>query len=494
MSILKKLAGQTAIYGLSSILGRLLNTALTPYYTKLFAEGEFGQISDLYSWITFANVILTFGMETAFFRYSREWKNPEKAYNQSFLFVSALSVIFLLFSSLAYLPLSKGLGYENAPQLVLMAIIVIALDTLTALPMAKLRQSEKAKHFAAINLTNIGLTLGCNIFFLSYLHKGIEYVFVSNIIASSVRLLMSMLNGFPTEWKIDQDLIRQMTKYSIFIMVAGFAGMMNENLDKILIGRLWEDGNVYHGHARSGQEMQGLYSAGYKLGIFISLVTQAFRYAVEPFFFRHSEEQNSPQTFAQIFHYFMIACLACFLLISSFEHELVSIKIYHFTFINQRYWESLEIVPIILLAYVFSAAYIQISAWFKITGQTKFALLFTGIGAIITILINVLTIPKYGYMGSAWATLVCYVVMTVMVYFYGQKHYPVPYRMGRFVLYLSICVLGYFICDKIGFELGTINWELFGLKLGVCGIILGGIAAWEKYERSKMLHKVKQKS
>jgi O-antigen/teichoic acid export membrane protein len=179
----------------------------------------------------------------------------------------------------------------------------------------------------------------------------------------------------------------------------------------------------------------------------------------------------------------MIACLACFLLISSFEHELVSIKIYHFTFINKRYWESLEIVPIILLAYVFSAAYIQISAWFKITGQTKFALLFTGTGAIITILINVFTIPRYGYMGSAWATLICYVVMTILVYFYGQKHYPVPYRMGRFLIYMAICVLGYFICDKIGFELGTINWQLFVMKLGVCSVILGGIAVLEKYER-----------
>lgn len=469
--MLKKLASQTAIYGLSSILGRVLNTLLTPFYTKMFNEGEYGWVSDMYSWTTFILVVVTFGMETTFFKYMRDTHNPEKVYHQAFSFVGAVSLGFAAICLLLANPLIEALGYEQYPNLIYLGIVIVVLDAFVALPMAKLRADEKPKHFAIINIVNIALLMGLNYFFIVTLRKGIEYVFVANVIASGVRLTMALGLNLPTSFRWDMSLLTPMLKYGVFIMIAGFAGMMNENLDKILIARLWEDGSIFNGVARTGRDLQGLYSAGYKLGIFISLVTQAFRYAVEPFFFKHSEQKDSPKTFAKIFHYFILACLACFLIISAFRLEIVSVEIFGYTFLNKRYWESLEIVPIVLMAYVFSAAYIQLSIWFKLSGQTHFALYFTGVGAFITIVINVLTIPTFGYIGSAWATLICYLVMTILVYYYGQKYYPIPYPIKTLLASTVLFIVAFVLTELCG------TMSLFAVlaKIGICAISLAAV-------------------
>ncbi|MFN0202565.1 MAG: polysaccharide biosynthesis C-terminal domain-containing protein [Bacteroidia bacterium] len=476
MSVFKKLLSQTAIYGLSSILGRVLNTLLTPLYTKAFAEGEYGWVSDLYSWTTFVLVVLTFGMETTFFKFMRDTNQPEKIYHQGISFVGGLTLLFTALCLMFAPQITHLLGYETYPNLIYWGLIVIALDALSALPMAKLRADEKPKHFAIINLMNIALLMGLNTYFVLVLKKGIEYVFIANIIASGIKLVMALALNFPKQITFDIKLLRPMLKYGFFIMIAGFAGMMNENLDKILIARLWEDGSLFHGVARTGRDLQGLYSAGYKLGIFIALVTQAFRYAAEPFFFKHSTEKDSPKTFAKIFHYFVLACLGCFLLISAFRLEIVSVKILGFTFLNQRYWESLEIVPIILMAYVFSAAYTQLSVWYKLSGQTHFALYFTGIGAAITIIINVLTIADYGYIGSAWATLICYVVMSILAYYFGQKYYPVPYQIKKLSLYFLAITACFFLTEQCG----NMTLTAVLLKLGICFGMLVGIYIIER--------------
>lgn len=480
MSIFKKLASQAAIYGLSSILGRMLNLALTPLYTRELAPDAYGKFSDLYSMITIMNVVLTFGMETTFFRYmqdkSRSNLDNQAVYNNAFLFIMALSLSVLLAGTLGAVPIAAFLGYAEMPQVIAMMAGVMFLDNLAALPLAKLRFEENAKRFSAISLLNIFATIALNVYFIKVLHKGIEFIFVANLIASGLRTSCALYKAFPTKWTLNTALLQEMTFYGGYIMIAGLAGMMNENLDKILIKRLWHNGNLYHNIPRSGDAMLGLYAAGYKMGIFISLVTQAFRYAAEPFFFKHSQEKESPQTFARIFHYFMIACLGCFLLVSAFTYEIVSIKIRGWSFIDAKYWEGLEVVPIILMAYVFSAAYQQMAIWFKITKQTRFALLFTGTGAALTLLINVITIPIFGYIGSAWATLICYAVMAVLVYFLGQKHYPVPYRLKPLIVYSIACTLAYGACVYIGNNtLATIS-----LKILLCGAVLVSIFAWEK--------------
>lgn len=480
MSPYRKLVSQTAIYGLSSILGRMLNLALTPLYTKMLAPDVYGKFTDLYSMITIMNVILTFGMETTFFRYMQDKSltnlENKEIYNNAFLFVGGLALCVLLIGTLGAVPLAHFLGYAEMPQVIAMMAGVLFMDNLAALPLAKLRYEEKAKRFAGINLLNIFITISLNVYFVKFLHEGIEFIFIANLISSGVRLLCALYQALPTQFRINRSLLNDMLFYGTYIMIAGLAGMMNENLDKLLIRRLWHSGNLYHNVARTGDGMLGLYAAGYKMGIFISLVTQAFRYAAEPFFFKHSVEKDSPQTFARIFHYFMIACLACFLVISAFTYEIVSINIRGWSFIDPKYWEGLEVVPIVLMAYVFSAAYQQIAIWFKITKQTRFALFFTGTGAAITIILNVLTIPMYGYIGSAWATLICYAVMTVLVYYLGQKHYTIPYRISPLIVYGIVCTLAYFACVEIGGN--TLNTVL--AKSGICILVLGGIFLWER--------------
>jgi O-antigen/teichoic acid export membrane protein len=485
--MLKKLLSQTAIYGISSILGRALNLLLTPFYTKLLAEGAFGQISDVFSWTSMLSVLIMFGMETTFFRYMREQKeqgkDTYKVYHHAFLVVGILSLSVMVLGILFSQPISYLLEYDDIALAVPMIAGILFLDNMSNLPMARLRYEEKAKHFAFINLVNILLTLGLNIYFLQVAGKGIEYIFISNLIASAVRFVMAVafVKGDIFVWeKPDKALMNDMLRYGFFIMLAGLAGMQNENLDKILLKRMWIDGTLYHGIARSGKDMLGIYSAGYKLGIFISLVIQAFRYAAEPFFFKQSGKKESPALFARIFHFFMLACLACFLWVSAFMHEIVSIKIFGYNFIDKKFWEGLEVVPIVLMAYVFAAAFSQFTIWFKLTKQTHYALYFTGTGALLTVILNVLTIPTWGYIGCAWATLICYLIMAILVYFVGQKHYPIPYNIPILIVYTLLVIGAYLACDWVGHE----GWHAIGSKIGICVAVMGGIALWE-YKKEK---------
>ncbi len=489
MSILKKLAGETAIYGISSIIGRLLNLILTPFFTNIFektGQGSFlyGILSYFYAYIAFANVFLTFGMETAFFRFSEDHKDAKRVYNQAFFWVWGLALSVMLLGILFHEPLASLTEYGDRSNLVLMTIIIICIDAMAALPMAKLRHEGRAKRFAIINLINIGISLLANVIFLAILDKGIEYIFVSNIIASTVRLGLALPTGLPDGFRIDRKELWAMGNYGLFIMIAGLAGMMNETLDRILIPELWVDGTIFNGIARTGEELNGMYAGCYKLSMFIALATQAFRYAAEPFFFKQAKDKNSPETFAKVFHYFLLLTLAAFLFVSSFSQEIVGFNFFgifgpEVTFIPESYWEALTVVPILLLAYVFSAAYINLSIWFKITKQTRFALLFAGAGALVTVVINVLTIPRFGYVGSAWATLACYSVMCFLCYTVGQKYYPIPYRVQRLFIY-ALVFLGAF---AINLQIGPTNgfFLAFLSKFLVCGAAVGAVYVGEKY-------------
>ena len=489
MSLLKKLAGETAIYGISSIIGRLLNLVLTPFFTNIFektGQGSFlyGILSYFYAYIAFANVFLTFGMETAFFRFSEDHKDKQRVYNQAFFWVWGIALSVMALGVLFHQQLANLTEYGDRAHLVLMTVIIICIDAMAALPMAKLRHEGRAKRFAIINLINIGISLLANIIFLAILDKGIEYIFVANIIASTVRLGLALPTGLPSGFKIDRKEMMVMGNYGLFIMIAGLAGMMNETLDRILIPELWVDGTLFNGKARTGEELNGIYAGCYKLSMFIALATQAFRYAAEPFFFKQAKDKDSPETFAKVFHYFLLLTLAAFLIVSSFSQEIVGFNFFgifgeNVTFIPESYWEALTIVPILLMAYVFSAAYINLSIWFKITKQTRFALLFAGSGAVITIVINVLTIPRFGYVGSAWATLACYSTMCLLCYRVGQKYYPIPYRVQRLFIY-ALVFLGAF---AINLQIGPTDgfFLAFFSKFLICGAAIGAVYVGEKY-------------
>ncbi|MEM6261325.1 MAG: oligosaccharide flippase family protein [Bacteroidota bacterium] len=482
--VLKKLAGQAAVYGISSVLGRLLNILLTPIFTNKLAIGAFGIVSYFYSYIAFANVFLTFGMETALFRFSEDHKDSDKAYHQAFIWVYLLVAGFWVLGFPLSNLIARLMDYPDKVDIVRLVMLIIGFDVMAALPLARLRQQEKAKLFAGINLFNIVLTLFLNIWFI-YVQgiTDITYIFAVNVAASGIRWLMALVSGFPRGLKVDKQLMQELAGYGFYIMLAGLAGTMNEVLDRILIPKLWENGSIFNGVPRTGEELNGIYAACYKMGIFIALVTQAFRYAAEPFFFRTAKDKDSPETFSVVFHYFLIACLMGFLVISSFALEIMSFNFWGLTgdktFIGKDYWEGVEVVPILLLAYVCSAAYINLSIWFKITKQTRFAILFAGTGALISIILNVILIPSIGYIGSAWTTLISYGFMCVMVYVIGQKYYPIPYRMGRLLLYAGICLIGFLLNHQIG----PING--YGLaavsKVFICSVAVGLIGLGEYF-------------
>jgi O-antigen/teichoic acid export membrane protein len=484
MSILRKLLSQTLIYGASTILARLMNLLLTPLYTNLpdrISQSDFGAYINLYAYVAFVNVLLTFGMETTFFRYLQEPGDLRRTYGQTFswvLMVSALASGLLL---LLRRPLAGAMGYAERPELIGTLALVVLLDALAALPLAKLRHEERVRWFSAITLSNVLITISLNLIFILGMGMGIEGIFYANLAASAAKLGMALWRNLPPLLLPTPRAMGEKLEYGFFIMLAGFAGVMNETLDRVMLPYRWGEAAPFDGLMLDGREMNGIYGANYKVAMLIALATQAFRFAAEPFFFRQAGQKDSPETFARVFHYFVLAALAGFLLIGSFALEIEQFNFFGLTkgsFVGSSYWSGVKAVPVLLMAYVFSGAYINLSIWFKITKQTRFALLFTSLGAGVTLIINYFGIPVYGYMASAWATLACYAAMSALVYFTGQRYYPLPYRMGRILLYGLLFLAAYGLNRQIGWSEG--DPAVLGMKLLVCILLLGGIVLAER--------------
>ncbi|MEM0996339.1 MAG: lipopolysaccharide biosynthesis protein [Bacteroidota bacterium] len=502
MSAIRKLASQTAVYGLSSIIGRIAVWGLTPIYTARLEPGEYGVFGDLYSIVTYFLVILTFGMETSFFRFSSDDKTDKRPYTQALLFVGGLATIFLVIFGFGHQGLASALGYGERSGLVLMVVFIIYLDVMVALPMAKLRYDERPIVFATISLVSIFLNIGLNLWFiLGQGEKSAEYVFIANLIASGFKLSLLVffslpftdrlkqlgrigaklgsINVLPENLILHRGMMRSMAAFGFYIMLAGLFGMINQYSDINFVKRLWPaDGADYAGEWITGAAMAGILFANKKLAVFILLVTQAFRYAAEPFFFRQARESDSKGVFAKVFHYFMLAALGVFLLVSVFAREFVNIKIAGFQIIDEQYHLGLEVVPLLLFAFVLWGAYINISIWFKLTKQVRFGLLFSGAGVITILLFFVILIPFYGYMGAATAMLLCYLVMCALCYRVGQTYYPIPYRIGRTGIYMAIILTAFFTCRSLGGEL-VFAGPFWG-KLLICLAAFGLIAAIER--------------
>ncbi|TAE52650.1 MAG: polysaccharide biosynthesis protein [Bacteroidetes bacterium] len=485
MSIFRKLVSQTAIYGISTILARLMNLLLTPLYTNnpdLISQADFGSYINLYAFVAFVNVLLSFGMETTFFRYVQDSKDAPRTYALTFSWVALVSLAFTCIALPLYTSIANIMGYGERPELLLLLAGIVVLDALASIPLAKLRHEDRTRWFATITLTNVMITISLNLVLILGFRMGIEGIFIANLAASGIKLLMSFHKNLPAFVRPRRDEIQEMLNYAFFIMLAGFAGIMNETLDRVMLPYRWGEGAPFDGMMLSGKEMNGIYGANYKVAMLISLATQAFRYAAEPFFFRNSGQKDSPETFAKVFHYFMIASMTGFLLIASFALEIEQFNFFGLTgksFVGSAYWSGVKAVPILLLGYVCSGAYINMSIWFKITKQTRFAMLFTGTGAAITIAVNYFGIPIWGYMACAWATLLCYVVMTVLVYVVGQKYYPVPYRVQRLLLYLGLFVGAWLLNAQIGWTSG--DPLIFAMKLFVALLAIGIVAASERF-------------
>lgn len=480
MGVLRRLASQTALYGLSSIVGRLVNWMLTPIFTNVFATEEFGVLQDLFAFTYYPLIIITFGLETAFFRWAEDKDKADAAYTSAFSQVALFATVFGLGAGLLHAPLAAGLGYAGQADYILLLVIIIVLDTLAAIPLARLRFQEKAKWFAAISLSNVFITVVLNLVFIYGLGlRSVGWILMANVIASGIRLAMVLWRNLPSTFRPDRVLAKVMRTYGFYIMIAGLAGALNEVLGRNLIPRLWPAGGEWHGLRMNGWELNGIYSAMYKLGMFVALATQAFRYAAEPFFFRSAKDKDSPRQFARIFHYYTLATVAMLLLIGVFRQELVSFGWGNWHLIAPDYWLGLEAVPHILLANVLLGAYLNLSIWYKLTKQVRFALMFTGVGALITVVLNVAFIPAYGYMASAWAAVACYGFMVAVCYVLGQKYYPIPYQMGRPVLYTVIAWAAIAVCDWAAPTL-PVPFIATATKAVLCAALLTLLVVWER--------------
>ncbi|MES2286590.1 MAG: oligosaccharide flippase family protein [Bacteroidota bacterium] len=471
MTPLKKLASQTAIYGLPTIVGRLLNYFLTPLYTYLFSPAEFGDVTSAYAYVSFLLVFLTYGMETSLFRFSQTEIEKEKVYSTALISLFVSSFTFVILTSFFANSISETLNFSGHPEYIIWFALILGCDAFSAIPFAKLREQNKAKRFAIIRSLNIAVNIGLNLFFLWFckgVHDapesifkpfvdmvyspeiGIGYIFISNLVASIITMILLSPEIFSVKWNVDTVLWKKMMKYSLPLLVAGLAGMTNETLDRVLIPLLLPE--------EIAKSQNGIYGACYKIAILMTIFIQAFRFAAEPFFFSHSKEKDSKKTYADIMKYFVIICSIIFL------GTMMNMQWIQY-FVGEKYREGLDVVPILLIANLFLGIFINQSIWYKLTGQTGYGAMLTIFGALITISLNIYWIPRIGYMGSAWATLICYASMMVASYFLGNKHYPVNYDLKRILGYLGLSVTLYFISVFVRTESVGINLFLNNLML-----------------------------
>ena len=449
MNPFKRLAGETAIYGLSSIIGRTLNFLLLPLYVYIFPPDEYGIISNLYAFTAFLLIILTYGMETAFFRYSKKCLDSKKVYDTTNTSILITSIIFLVFVTIFLRPITSVMGYQGHEQYILWLAIIVTIDTITAIPFALLRQQNKALRFATLKLINIGINIGLNLLFFIVFRKinlvspntfigsiynphiGVGYVFISNLIANIVGLLLLYPEFSIIKIRIDRSLLKEMLKYAFPILVVGLTGQINQNIDKILLKYLIPAN-------QNPMYQVGIYGANYKIAVLMTMFVQAFNYAFEPFFFAQKDSSDTRKTYADVMKYFIIfgwfLFLGVMLYIDVFKH-----------LVSPSYYEGLKIVPIILVANLLLGVYYNQSIWYKVTDMTKYGAYQSLIGAGITLLINLFFIPVIGYMASAIACLSCFLVMVILSYIWGKKYYPINYDLKTIFIYSAFAIALYII-------------------------------------------------
>jgi O-antigen/teichoic acid export membrane protein len=459
MSLLKKLAGQTALYGLSSMVGRAINFLLVPVYTSLLLPAEYGIVTELYTYAAFLNILYLFGMETTYFRFAnKEGANEVHIFNHvntQVLFGSGLISLLIVFFApniAAYLNIGNSVNrIDDYIYYIWYIVLILFTDAALAIAFARLRLQNKAFWFASVKLMNIFLTVLFNVILLwgiptlldsTYISPGVKtsilkwydpkdlvsYIFIANLLANLLQLpfLLKVFKGFRLVW--DTYLYKPMLVYALPLMVMGLTGMINEMLDRLILRELLP-ANFYPG--RDKLHALGVYGACYKLSMFMTLSIQAFRYAAEPFFFSRASDKNSPQLFADIMKWFVLVCLLIFLGVS------LNIDLFKHFLGNEKYWEGLGVVPILLLANLFLGMYYNLAVWFKLTDKTYWGLYISFFGAGITIAGNIVFIPILGYMGAAWVTLACYFSVTAVSYLLGHKYYPIPYPIVKILCWIG---------------------------------------------------------
>ncbi len=448
MSRLASLAKETVIYGLSSIVGRFLNYLLVPMYVSVMSveSGGYGVVTNIYAFVALFLVLLTYGMETGFFRFMNKEKDNEKVYSSILISVATTSFFFILLCLSFLSPISSFLGYEKHPEYIGMMALVVALDAFQCIPFAYLRYKRRPIKFAGIKLFIIALNILLNFFFLiwcptlSVLHPSLfswydpqnqaGYVFFANLITSSVQLLFFIPELKEIRYGFDFHLFKRILRYSFPILILGVAGILNQTVDKIIFPFLFK-------HTGEAHVQLGIYGAASKIAMIMAMFTQAFRYAYEPFVFGEEKKKDSRKMYASAMKYFIIFALLAYLLVMFYLDLLKYI-------ITPGYWEGLKVVPIVMGAEFLMGIYFNLSFWYKLIDETRWGAYFSILGCVTIICLNILFVPRFGYMASAWAGFIGYALVTVLSYVVGQKKYPIPYDLkgiSRYILLTGVLLL-----------------------------------------------------
>lgn len=492
MAGIKALAKETAIYGLSSIVGRFLNWCLVPLYVWIFPTHEYGIVSYLYSFTAVALVVLTYGMETGFFRYANKSDRPEKVYTTSLIAVGSTSLLFILLLSLFINPISSAIKLPGHPGYVWMLGTIVAVDAFTNIPFAYLRYKKRAIRFAAIKMLNMGINIAANIFFLlccPWLERhapatidwfytpcggeafGIGWIFVANCLSTLVVTLMLLPDILGRRYTFDGALMRNMLAYSWPLLILGVAGIMSQNMGQMVIPYLFSD-------QETARSMVGIYGANIKIAIIMVMFTQAFRYAFEPFIFAQAgaKDNNKGQAYCDAMKFFVILGLFIFLGVMFYLPVLKH-------FVSPAYWPGLEVVPIMMIAELFMGITFNLSLWYKLTDRTAWGM-YLSVGCFMVMLaLNLILVPLIGapdgYMGSAWAALIAYGVMMVVSWIAGRHYYPLPYAYKRMGLYtLTAAVL--YLTGRYALDLPDAAWVMYTVRTA---LLVAYLAIIIRYER-----------
>ena len=435
----------TAIYGLSSIVGRFLNYLLVPLYTATLsaASGGYGVITNIYAYVALALVLLTFGMETTYFRFTNKTHtDSETVYGTTLITVGTISLMFAALVVLLLDPISQLMGYGDHPDYVAVMAITVAIDAFLCIPFAHLRQQRKSIKFAALKLLNIVITILLNLIYFYFMEgKDVGYVFYINM-ASTVLLALCLITEYATfRWKLDMKLLRTMLSYSWPILILGIAGILNQTADKMLFPYIYEGSDM--------REQLGIYGACSKIAMIMAMITQAFRFAYEPIVFAGVKDKDQHEMYAKAMKFFIIFTLLAFLMVVGYMDILKYI-------IGSDYWPGLRVVPIVMAAEIMMGIYFNLSFWYKVIDKTIWGAIFSGIGCAVLIIVNVLFVPKYGYMACAWGGFAGYGVAMVASYFVGQKYYPIDYPIKDIALYVVLA----WVCFRL-MELSA-DWSMIG--------------------------------
>lgn len=445
MANLKSLAKDTAIYGLSSIAARFVNYLLVPIQTTKFnaAGGQYGIITNVYAYVALLIVLLTYGMETTFFRFmSKEGEDPNKVYATTLKMVGTTSVIFMAIILLFNQPIANFLGYADHPEYITIMYMTVAIDAFAAIPFAYLRCKHRPIKFAVLKILNISLNIVLNLLYLiilpglklnlfgiydAHFTLDVVWVFYINLICTIITLLLLWKELYGIRYSFDKSTCKRMLSYTFPLLIMGLAGQLNQCASQIIFPY------VYNGTAEEARTQLGIYGACIKIAMIMVMITQAFRYAYEPFVFGKSKDRDNKDTYAKAMKFYVIFTLLAFLTVMGYMDVLRHV-------VGRSYWDGLEIVPIVMAAEIMFGIFFNLSFWYKLTDRTIWGAYFSGVGAVVLIAMNILLIPSFSYWACAWAGFVSYAVSMIISYYFGQKYYPITYPLKEILFYVVVAL------------------------------------------------------